>query len=360
MKNVSSQTVRSLQITSELYNRNEEAKRFIWIVLIAGIALSFIINIFSTFVWESMGCLWIFIILSIGLIVLGCCIVWAFKSYAGDVQHTIFFELLLPFKGHAEIEALNGRYYKIIASEFRRLTQSLLKGDQQIVAQIKSDWKSVIDRNLKTLEEKDAPHLLTFLHDLTEFFILTTLCKFSQKYMTQSANYQEFGWIRLVYPKKKYGFSDEMKALKENNLFFKHLKDEVPKSLFFLEDFTFKHQPQTAQKKAGKGYFEFGSKYGNFRFAISPFPLVVPEGWRDSALIARYCGLAEKDIRAIKVPFAVELNFRGVKTVGDNFRKFYAPLLEDLVNYFQHSLDWQYCAQYDLERMVVELLGKEG
>lgn len=350
---------RAIQIASDLLNRREEVKRFIWIVVIAGIALSFIINIFSTFIWENLNCLWVALITSILIIILGFCIYWAFKSYAGDVYQSIFFELLLPFRAYAELEALNGRYYKIIDSEFRRRTEFLLKCDKQIVTHIKEDWETVINRNLKTLEEKDVPHLLTFLHDLTEFFILTTLNNFSKKYMTLSANYQEFGWIRPVYKKKKYSFAKEMKAVKQSNLLFQLIKKDVPKNLFFLDDFTFKHQPQSAQKKDGKSYFEFTSKYGNFRFTISPFPIIVPEGWRDSVLISRYCNTKEKDIRAIKIPFALEFNFRGVKIVSKEFRQIYAPLLEDLVNYFQHSLDWQYCAQHDMERMVVELLGKE-
>lgn len=86
---------------------------------------------------------------------------------------------------------------------------------------------------------------------------------------------------------------------------------------------------------------------------------MMPIDSRDGQLIARYCGALQEDVVAIKIPFMMTVDFRGLRPLRKKFSEKFAPWIEDLVEAIQHNIDWQHCAQHDLERMVVELLGKE-
>ena len=350
---------RIVTVVSDIINRREEIFRLIWIVVVAGFALGFIVNLISTLLWEYTNWIWNSFATLLSVVILTGCIYWALKSYAGDIHQTVHFELLFPFRANHEMEALTGKYYKILP-EFKRRTDALLKIDDEKILKIREDWQKFVAENQKSILEEHVPYLLLFLHDLAEFFIMDYLQDFTNKNMTGRANYQQFGWMRPSYQHQKFSLKEGLAPLSNANMFLKLLEPgDLPKKLLFLKGFSFNWQAQTAQTKAGKGFFEFISKYGKFKFLISPFPILMRRGWRDSSLISHYCHLLEEDTITIKVPFALEIDFRGIKIMRKEFREIYAPFLEDLVDYFQHNMDWQYCAQYDLERMVVEMAGRE-
>ena len=114
------------------------------------------------------------------------------------------------------------------------------------------------------------------------------------------------------------------------------------------------------QKKADAQYFEFIKiGHGRFRFTFSPFPIIMPVESRDVKVLARYSSLLKEDIIVIKLQFLLTVDFKGILMVRKRFIQNFAIWIEDMVDAINDNLDWQHCAQYDLERMVVELVGRE-
>ena len=347
---------RMVTLVSEIFNRREEIFRVIWIVVIAGTTLSFLTNILSNFIWEKTNKIIIIVASFIFVLILAYCIYYALKSYAGSIHQIVHFEILFPFRRSTEIEALSGSYYRIL-NEYQQRVRDFFANNAPETNGIAKEWEQFIEKNYKSLLAEKVPLLLQFLNDLAEFFIFDTLASFTKKYMTGQANYQRFGWKRPIYKRKIFTGDKEISNFK-TNLILRHLPDRVPQNLIFLSGFEIRRKEKTGQKKDEFGYFEFTSEYGKIQFSINPFPVIMRQDSRDSQLISRYCHNSEQDTIAIKIPFALEIDFKGLKIVKKEFRDIYAPWLEDLIDYIQHNLDWQHCAQHDLERMVSELLRK--
>jgi Ca2+/Na+ antiporter len=352
---------RMVTMVNEIVNRREEIRRIILIVILAGIALSFIVNIMSNYIWDETNCFIIVISCFLFVMILGYCIYYASKSYAGDIKRMIHFEILFPFRRSEKIEALDGSYYKIL-TEYQQRVREFFAVEAPEVQKVAEEWKKIVTKNYKTLEVKEVPMLLQFLNDMAEFFIFDTLVNFTNKYLTGQANYQRFGWKRPNYKERdkiKEFKRDEEILIFKTNLIFRYLP--VRKNLKFLDGFEIirKEKDKATQKKSEFGFFEFASKYGKILFAISPFPIIMGRDSRDTELISRYCHNLKEESIVIKIPFVLEIDLKGPKIIDPEFIDIYAPWLEDLIDYVQHNLDWQHCAQYDLERMAVELLGKE-
>jgi len=221
-------------------------------------------------------------------------------------------------------------------------------------AEIAKEWESFIETKRQAISIEKTPQLLAFLSDLAEFLIFDTLVDFSKASLTPDARFRRFGWFRPNYVSRTLQLDKELVALK-SNLIIGHLSDRVPQSLRFFDGFIFHRQSLQGQKKKDAGYFKFVSKRGMVLFIISPFPVMMPLGSRDVNVIARCCDTPKEELVVVKVPVAMTVNFR-IPLVGyKEFIENIASWIEDLVNAVKQNLDWQHCAQYDLERMVVEL-----
>ena len=348
---------RIVTMVSEIVNCREEIFRVIWVVVVAGAAVSFLTNILSSYIWEKVNKITVIISSIVFALILGYCISYALKSYARNIHQIVHFEIILPFRNSSELEALNGSYYKIL-TELQHRVNDFFATKVPEVNKISKEWEQFIEINYSSLLIDKVPLLLQFLNDLAEFFVFDTLVNFTDRSMTGQANYQRFGWKRPVYTNKTFKGNEQILAFKIN-LIFRHLPDRVPQKLRFLNGINITRGERTGQKKDEFGFFEFTSKYEKIQFSISPFPIIMRQGSRDSQLVSRYCHNLEEDTITIKIPVAFEIDFKGLKIVKKEFRDIYARWLEDLIDYIQHNLNWQHCAQYDMEQMVVELLGRE-
>jgi len=346
---------RPFEMGDEIIARRQEISQAISFGIIVAGALNFLAGILAALVWEKFGPIWlVWALPSLILMIFG---LLAVSSYAGQVSKRVHFEILLPFRHLPEMAIVKGNYYKPLQELEQRVREFSEKKTPETAA-VAKDWQELIEQNRRTIEIDKSPELLKFLIDLAEFFIFDTLTHFGDISLTAGARYTRFGWARPNYDSVVLKQRNELAVLK-NNLLFRHLPDLVPQGLRFLRGFTFHRQPMQDQTKKGAAYFEFVSQYGSVRFTISPFPIMMPIDSRDRQLIARYCGALQEDIVAIKIPFMMAVDFRGLRPLRKKFSEKFAPWIEDLVEAIQHNIDWQHCAQHDLERMVVELLGKE-
>jgi hypothetical protein len=349
---------RLFEMADDLIARRQEIARAVWFGVLAAAALNFLAGILATLVWEKSGSTWL--VWTLPSVTLLACVFFAVWSYAGRISEQFHFEILFPFRRMPQMEAAKGIFYKPL-EEFEQRVREFFEKKSQETTTVANAWKELIETELKTIEVKQHPQLLpllNFLIDLAEFFIFDTLVHFGENSLTPKARFIRLGWTRPNYDSVVLHQGKELVDMK-SNLIFRHLPDRVPQSLRFLKGFTFHRQPMKDQTKKGAGYFEFISQYGSVRFTISPFPIMLPIDSRDRQLIARYCGAMQEDIVALKIPFKLTVDFRGLRIMRKKFADMFAPCIEDLVDAVNHKIDWQHCAQHDLERMVVELLGKE-
>jgi hypothetical protein len=346
---------RPFEMGDEIIARRQEIARVIVLVFLAAAALNFFTGILASLIWEKYKLAWW--IWALPLAILAVCGFFALWSYAGQISQRVHFEILLPFRRQPEMATAKGNYYKPLQELEQRVREFTEKKTPETAA-VAKDWQELIEKNRRTIDIDKSPQLLPFLIDLAEFFIFDTLTHFGDVSLTAGARYTRFGWARPNYDSVVLKQDNELAVLR-NNLLFRHLPDLVPQGLRFLKGFAFRRQPMQGQTKKGAAYFEFVSQYGSVRFTISPFPIMMPMDSRDRQLIARYSGVLQEDVVAIKIPFMMTVDFRGLRPLRKKFSEKFAPWIEDLVEAIQHNIDWQHCAQHDLERMVVELLGKE-
>ena len=351
---------RMIGMADELIARRQEIIRVILLVLLAAIATGFFTDILTNWIAGDPITIVQKVILIFSLVILIITIYFALRNYAGTITQKIHFEFMIPFKRDvAEMVIPSGEFYKPLA-ELKHRISLFLSSKSPEIADISKKWKETIEQNKKTIEDKNTiSKLLKFLVDLGEFFIFDTLALFSNRSLSPKARYMPCGWVRPNYKSIALKQDKELMTLK-NNLLFRHLPDQVPQSIKFLEGFKFNRKPMEKQVKSDAQYFEFIKRgYGALRFTISPFPIIMPSNSRDVNLMARYCGLLPEDLVIIKIPFLLTVDFRGFLMIRKKFAQLFAPWIEDLVDAINDNLDWQHCAQHDMERMVVELLGRE-
>jgi hypothetical protein len=346
---------RPFEMGDEIIARRQEIARVILLVFLAAAALNFFTGILASLIWEKYKLEWW--VWGLPLLTLVICGFFALWSYSGQISKRVHFEILFPFRCQSEMATAKGNYYKPLQEVEQRVREFFAKRTAETAA-VAKDWQELIEKNQRTIVMDKSPQLLAFLIDLAEFFVIDTLAHFGDDSLTPGARYTRLGWVRPNYDSVVLRQDNELAVLR-NNLLFRHLPDLVPQGLRFLKGFSFNRKPMLDQKKKEAGYFEFVSQYGSVRFTISPFPIMMPDDSRDKQLIARYCKLFQEDIIAIKIPFMMAVDFRGLRPLRKRFSEKFAPWIEDLVEAIQHKIDWQHCAKHDLERMVVDLLGRE-
>lgn len=352
---------RIFDMVDEIINRRQEIARVIFMVLLLALSMGFITNICTGWIAGS-PLTWaqkIVLILAVSILVAsGYC---ALRSYAGKINKNIIFEILLPFRQDPELKVPQGLYYKPLKEKTleHRIGQ-FLKKDRQEKTAILDYWQHIVNKEIKTIEDKDVPSaFLIFIIEFVEFLIFKTLADFADDSLSGKARFMLCGWVRPNYKATKMSVEKELKLIKENCI-YRELPDQAPKSIKFLKGFRFKRKPMQKQVKNDALYFEFVKRgYGSLRFTVSPFPIIMPVQSRDANIMARYCGALPDDLVVIKVPFKLTVDFRGFFMIRKHFANTFAPWIEDLVDAINDNLDWQHCAQYDLERMVVEMLPKE-
>ncbi|MBD3340192.1 MAG: hypothetical protein GF353_13855 [Candidatus Lokiarchaeota archaeon] len=363
------QRERLIGMTDELLIRRKEILRLIILVIIAALAMGFITEIASS--WLDGNTLtqiqkYIFGISAILLII---CIIWALRSYAGDIVKKIHFEVIIPFHKNEKPKVFNNQFYKPLMplkNSIPAFIDELFKHENEHNQLILKAWKTLIVGGKREINDKtqEGLELLKFLNDLTEFYIFTTLAHFTADSTTQKACYMPMGWTRPNYKTKTLKTKKGLKSL-QSNYIYKNYDKKLPQQIRFLKGFRFRRHElpsivNESQKKTNAQYFEFKKNFhGNLRFSISPYPILMPDESRDVKLLARYNGILPEDQIVIKIPFLLNINFRGILMIRKKFISNFAIWIEDLVDTINDNLDWQHCAQHDLERMVVELLGRE-
>ncbi len=360
---------RLIGMTDELLIRRQEILRLIFLVVIAALAMGFLTEMVSSCIaGNSLNqAQWISIIISFILLIIS--ILWALRSYAGDIVNKIHFEFVIPFRKTPELTVFNNQYYKPLQplkNSVPSIIHELFKEEKQQNKPILQGWANLIAGEKREINDKtpEMLHFLKFLIDLTEFHIFDRLAHFTQDSTTQKACFMPMGWTRPNYETKTLKKDDELAPL-QSNFIFANLPQQVPKQIRFLTGFKFKRfempaTPGEAQKKKNAQYFEFKKRwYGSLRFSISPYPIMLPAKSRDVQLLARYHGVFPDDQIVIKIPFLLNIDFKGILMIRKKFIQNFAVWIEDLVDEINDNLDWQHCAQHDLERMVVELLGRE-
>lgn len=350
------QRERLIGMTDELIIRRKEILRLIMLVIVAALAMGFLTDISTNWLSEnsSTQLQWIIFIASLVLLIL--CTIWALRSYAGDIVKKIHFEIIILFKNNEKMEVLSNAYYKPLKN-LNSILQTFLSKDNAQITSLKKVWKSIIEsaKNINDQNEESL-RLLKFFVDLTEYLVFNSLAEFVQKSTTKDACYMPMGWTRPNYKTKT--FNEKKINSFQSNFIISHLQNK-PKQLKFLKGFMFRRKVMKKQKKSDAQYFEFIKiGHGRLRFSFSPFPVIMPFESRDVKLLARYSGLLKEDVIAIKLPFMLSIDFKGILMIRKKFIQNFAIWIEDMVDAINDNLDWQHCAQYDLERMVVELLRK--
>jgi len=353
---ISERSKRLFQFTDDVDARRKEVSEVLLLVFVAAAAVNFLTGLLTSYVWDK-SCLawWVWALVSTVLAIYSFFAFWA--KYARSIKGQFHLELLLPLRRQPKIEAVKGNYYTPLHQFDLRVREFFAQKAQDKVqkqAEIIKEWESFIETNHRTISMEKTPKLLAFLNDLAEFLIFDTLVDFSKASLTPHARFTRFGWVRPNYVSRALQLDKELVALK-SNLIIGHLSDRVPQSLRFLEGFIFHRQSLQGQKKKDAGNFQFVSKHGSMLFTISSFPVIMPLGSRDVNVIARYCGIPTEELVVIKVPVAMTVDFRVPLIRYKDFIENIATWIEDLVNAVKQNLDWQHCAQHDLERMVVEL-----
>lgn len=350
---------RLFEMIDDLITRREEISRMIWLVVIAAAALNVLTGFIGAWAWEKYDNVWW--LWTVPALILMIFVILAVWSYAGRISNQVHFEILFPFRNAAQVETVKGNYYKPLAEFEQRVGEFFMQSSKETTA-IAAEWKANIEKGRRTVLHSHSPHLLRFLNDLAEFFVFDTLVHFSKKSLSPGARFMRYGWVRPNYKSPMvFKRGAELSPLK-TNLIFQQLPDLVPQSMKFLKGFKLQRKPLEKidagkdQEKKNAGYFEFVSGYGSVRFTISPFPIVMGGDERDAHLISRYCGLSKDNLIVIKIPFMMTVDFRGLRPLRKKFSEKFAPWIEDLVDAVEHNLDWQHCAQHDMERMVKELL----
>lgn len=344
-------------VVDELISRRQRLFELIVIITIAAILINFISGILASYVYEHIqgtSCFWILITIS-SLLVFSV-IFSAAKIYVGTIKENIHFEIFLPLKNEKTFIIPIGKYYKILHDCHQRVAE-LTKADNDIKKKIDKEWLQFISQKGYSIDPESIPTLYRLLVDLSEFLVLNTLIAFTEKKASPIALFRTGSLAEPVYSPliEEYTLDRELVELKEN-LFYKHLYSTVKTKIKVLKGYQFYRKAFTERKRTGAAFFEFSGKNNKIRFTISPFPFVVSPAARDLQILARYCELPAEKIIGIKIPFMLTLEFKGFGIVTKKTNERIAPWIENLVEYFQENLDWQYCAQQDLERMIVELM----
>ncbi len=352
---------RIFDMVDEIINRRQEIARVILLVLLLALAMGFITNICTGWISGSpLSCgQRITLIIAAFILLISAC--FALRSYAGKINKRIHFEMLLPLQRKPDMKVPQGLYYKPLKEKILDYwINQFLKKEREEKKEILEYWQKIAEKEKQTIEDKERPSaFLLFIIELVEFFIFKTLDDLADDSLTPKARFMPCGWVRPNYKAISMTINKELKAMMENCI-YRELPDQVPKSIKFLEGFNFQRKSMTRQKKDDALGFEFIKRgYGSLRFTISPFPIIMPTNSRDACIMARYCGLLSDDLVVIKIPFMLTVDFGGFLMIRKQFARTFAPWIEDLVDAINDNLDWQHCAQYDMERMVVEMLPKE-
>ncbi len=342
-----------LSIAPELMNRRDEIKKVILLTFVLAFLMGLAINIMTTWIQNCLVAQIVLCVLALSAIAI--CLYYVLKKYVGEIENKIFFEMVVPLLRQQDLKVpFKEKCYKPI-EEMELRVREIGEKDTREINILKKNWTEFIKKN-RTIDDKDKPSpLLKFLIDLAEYLIFNTLEDFTRKSTTGSARFMVYGWNRPNYTTDILKQSDELSPIK-NNLIFRHLPDSIPQSIKFLKGFVFKRKPMEHQYKDDAPYFEFiKPDAGAIRFTISPFPIIMSDESRDKNLISRYCDTPLEDFVLFKIPFLLSIRFKGFKMINKSFLQEYAPWIEDLVDAINNNLDWQHCAQHDMERMVVEM-----
>jgi|GEM_PF-6672652 len=352
---------RIFDMVEEIIHRRQEIVRIILMVLILALAMGFITNICTSWIGGAPLSNAPKIALIISGSILFISAYWALRSYAGKINKRMHFEILLPLQRKPGMKVPQGLYYKPLKEKtLDYWINQFLKKEREEKKEILEYWQKIAEKEKQTIEDKERPSaFLLFIIELVEFFIFKTLDDLADDSLTPKARFMPSGWVRPNYKAISMTINKELKAMMENCI-YRELPDQVPKSIKFLEGFNFQRKAMTRQKKDDALYFEFIKRgYGSLKVTISPFPIIMPTNSRDACIMARYCGLLSDDLVVIKIPFMLTVDFGGFLMIRKQFGRTFAPWIEDLVDAINDNLDWQHCAQYDMERMMVELIGRE-
>jgi len=342
-----------------LLQRRQEIFRLILLVLCAAALMSFGMGIAVSWVAEVYVLnIWMIVVPTA---VLALVLIVASRSYAGRVNKEFQIEIMLPFASQVNMTPLGGWYYKPL-KQFQMRSRQFLSRENNDAKKVAAQWRSMVKNKTQTLDLQEQPEcesITRFIIDFAEYLVLHTVIRFTQKAFSGGSRYTRFGWTRPTLTKEEETLTDHNLAAFKGNVIVDVLTDDLSKSFPFLAGFKLHRKPFEKQKKGFGQHFELVSRHGRIKFTLSPFPILMPPS-RDLEIAARYCQTEPEKMILIKVPVLMKVDIGGFRALGTGFTKLVVPWIEELVERMHHDLDWQYCIQHDLERMVVEMMrGRE-
>ncbi len=141
------QRERLIGMTDELLIRRKEILRLIVLVIIAALAMGFITEI--VFSWLDGNSLTLIqkIIFLISTVLLIICIIWALRSYAGEIVKKIHFEFIIPFENNENLKVFNNQFYKPLKplkNSVPAFIDELFKNENENNQLIIKAWKTLV------------------------------------------------------------------------------------------------------------------------------------------------------------------------------------------------------------------------